>query len=116
MPGEDRVGPCARRMTTPMKILTVTMAAALVVLQYRIWVSHQGVRSVDRLERAVSVQQKLDARLTARNERLAAEVADLKTGTAAVEELARSQLGMIGPDETFYQVIEPAPRAAPPPR
>ncbi len=102
------------RMKTAPKLLAAVLLIVLVLLQYRIWVSHQGVRSVDRLERAVSAQQKLNARLTARNGRLAAQVADLKTGTAAVEELARSQLGMIGPDETFYQVIEPAPRAAPP--
>lgn len=102
-------------MKTAPKILAAVLLIVLVLLQYRIWVSHQGVRSVDHLERAVDAQQKLNARLTARNARLAAQVADLKTGTAAVEELARSQLGMIGPDETFYQVIEPAPKAAPPP-
>jgi cell division protein FtsB len=44
----------------------------------------------------------------ARNSRLAAEVQDLKSGTAAIEERARSDLGMIGPNETFYQVVEPA--------
>lgn len=92
------------------------MFAALLVLQYRIWVSSEGVRSVRRLEQAVSVQEKLDQRLTRRNARLAADVADLKSGTAAIEERARSQLGMIGPNETFYMVVEPprfAPRKAP---
>ena len=48
-----------------------------------------------------------------RNSRLAAEVQDLKSGTAAIEERARSDLGMIGPNETFYQVVEPAPAATP---
>ncbi len=97
------------------KILAAALLIVLVLLQYRIWISREGVRSVERLERAVSAQHKLDARLTRRNERLAAQVADLKTGTAAVEELARSQLGMIGPNETFYQVVEPAPNDAPAP-
>ncbi len=103
-----------------MKILTVAMATALVALQYRIWVSRDGVRSVWRLEHVVAAHKALDARLARRNERLAGEVKELQTGTAGIEELARSQLGMIGPDETFFQVIEPAPKApvpkAPPPR
>ncbi len=101
-------------MTTPMKILTVTMAAALLALQYRIWVSRDGVRSVWRLEHVVAAHKALNARLTRRNARLAAEVKELETGTSGIEELARSQLGMIGPNETFYQVIEPAPRVPAP--
>ena len=97
-----------------MKILTVTMAAALLALQYRIWVSRDGVRSVWRLEHVVAAHKALNARLTRRNARLAAEVKELETGTSGIEELARSQLGMIGPNETFYQVIEPAPRVPAP--
>lgn len=103
-----------RRLKTAPKLLTVALAVVLVLLQYRLWISRQGVRSVARLEGAVAAQQKLDGELTQRNQRLAAEVLDLKTGTAAVEELARSQLGMIAPDETFYQVVEPAPKPAAP--
>ena len=90
------------------------MAAVLVALQYRIWVSRDGVRSVWRLEHVAAAHKALNARLARRNERLAAEVKELETGTAGIEELARSQLGMIGPDETFYQVIEPPPRVPAP--
>ncbi|HVS78427.1 MAG TPA: cell division protein FtsB [Steroidobacteraceae bacterium] len=92
-----------------MKWLAAALAVALILLQYRIWISDGGLRGVERLEHAVAAQQKLNASLTERNSRLAAEVEDLKSGTAAIEELARSDLGMIGPDETFYQVVEPAP-------
>lgn len=95
-----------------MKLLAAALIAALVLLQYRIWISSDGVRPVYRLERAVAAQEKLNAHLTRRNARLAAEVADLKTGTGALEERARSQLGMIGPHETFYMVVEP-PRFPP---
>ena len=95
-----------------MKILAVALAVALILLQYRIWISDDGLRGVDRLQRAVAAQQKLDATLAERNSRLAAEVQDLKAGTAAIDELARSDLGMIGPNETFYQVVEPPPLAA----
>ena len=92
-----------------MKWLAAALALCLIVLQYRIWVSDDGMRGVDRLQHAVAAQQKLDATLAERNSRLAAEVQDLKAGTAAIDELARSDLGMIGPNETFYQVVEPAP-------
>ena len=97
-----------------MKILLAALAVALVLLQYRIWVSDDGMRGVTRLQHAVAAQQKLNATLTERNTRLAAEVQDLKSGTAAIEERARSDLGMIGPNETFYQVVEPAPAAGSP--
>jgi cell division protein FtsB len=102
----------ARAALTSMKLLTAALLAALVLLQYRIWVSSEGVRPVYRLERAVAAQEKLNGRLMRRNARLAADVADLKTGTGAIEERARSELGMIGPNETFYMVVEP-PRFPP---
>jgi cell division protein FtsB len=95
-----------------MRWLTAALAVALILLQYRIWVSDDGVRGVARLQHAVAAQQKLDGTLTERNSRLAAEVQDLKSGTAAIEERARSDLGMVGPSETFYQVVEAAPAAA----
>ena len=92
-----------------MKWLATALLVALILLQYRIWVSDDGLRGVTRLQHAVAAQQTLNASLTQRNSRLEAEVQDLKSGTAAIEERARSDLGMIGPNETFYQVVEPAP-------
>jgi cell division protein FtsB len=97
-----------------VKILATALLIVLILLQYRIWVSDDGVRGVERLQRAVAAQQALNGTLAERNSRLEAEVADLKSGTAAIEELARSDLGMIGPDETFYQVVEPAPAGGKP--
>lgn len=98
-----------------MKFLAAALAVALILLQYRIWISDDGLRGVQRLQHAVAAQQKLNAGLAQRNSRLAAEVQDLKSGTAAIEERARSDLGMIGPNETFYQVVEPAPAGGHPP-
>ena len=92
-----------------MKWLAAALAFALILLQYRIWISDDGLRGVERLQHAVTAQQTLNATLTRRNSRLEAQVEDLKSGTAAIDELARSDLGMIGPNETFYQVVQPAP-------
>lgn len=97
-----------------MKWLGAALAVALILLQYRIWISDDGLRGVQRLQHAVAAQQKLNAGLMERNSRLAAEVQDLKSGTAAIEERARTDLGMIGPNETFYQVVEPAPAGSRP--
>ncbi|HEV2229490.1 MAG TPA: cell division protein FtsB [Steroidobacteraceae bacterium] len=98
-----------------MKWLAAALAVVLLLLQYRIWVSDTGVRQVKRLKQAVAAQQVEDAQLAERNRQLAAEVRDLKTGMAALEERARSDLGMIARNETFYQVVPPRPAAAPPP-
>jgi len=84
-------------------------AAALicltVLLQYRLWLSHDGVREAWLLRQAVAQQVANNAELKRRNEQLAAEVADLKSGWTALEERARSELGMIAANESFYQVV-----------
>src|SRR5438309_12120143 len=90
-----------------MKWLVTALFAVVVVLQYRIWLSEDGVHELDRLQRAVAVQRVANERLAERNQQLAAEVRDLKTGMDALEERARSDLGMIGGNETFYQVVPP---------
>jgi cell division protein FtsB len=97
-----------------MKWLAAALAVVVLLLQYRIWVSDNGVRQVQHLRQAVASQQAEDAQLTERNRQLAAEVRDLKTGMGALEERARSDLGMIARSETFYQVV-PARTAAPAP-
>ncbi|HEY1283078.1 MAG TPA: cell division protein FtsB [Steroidobacteraceae bacterium] len=90
-----------------MKWFAVALALIVLTLQYRLWVSQDGVREISRLESAVA-QQRIDNEARAkRNEELAAEVRDLKKGVTALEERARSDLGMIASNETFYQVIPP---------
>jgi cell division protein FtsB len=79
------------------------LVAALLLLQYRIWFSADGVGEVLRLRTAVAGQEADNQRLSARNSQLSAEVRDLKQGFVALEERARTDLGMIGPNETFYQ-------------
>ncbi|HEY5020234.1 MAG TPA: cell division protein FtsB [Steroidobacteraceae bacterium] len=88
-----------------MKWLAATLFAALLLLQYRLWLSGDGVREVWRLRSAVTVQQSENARLSERNRQLGAEVHDLKQGYEALEERARSDLGMVAGNETFFQVV-----------
>jgi cell division protein FtsB len=95
-----------------MKWLAAALAVAVILLQYRVWLSEDGVRGLGRLRQAVAVQRADNEQLAERNRQLAAEVRDLKTGMAALEERARSDLGMIARNETFYQVVPPRPTDA----
>jgi len=97
-----------------MKWLGAALLAVVLMLQYRLWLSADGVREVSRLSDAVQTQKSENDELTERNKQLIAEVADLKAGMSAIEERARSELGMIGRNETFYQVVPVRPlRTAP---
>ena len=88
-----------------MRIFSLVLALTLVLLQYRLWLSDQGLREVSRLQTAVESQASANREQAARNRQLVAEVADLKLGLTALEERARSELGMVGNSETFYQVV-----------
>jgi cell division protein FtsB len=91
-----------------MRWLAAALLVALVLLQYRLWLSSDGVSEVVRLRAAVDSQRSENNQLSDRNRQLAAEVRDLKQGYSALEERARSDLGMIGANETFFQVVPPA--------
>jgi len=91
-----------------MRIFAVILGMCLVSLQYRLWMSDRGMREIWRLEQAVEAQKAANAEQRDRNRQLLAEVTDLKVGLAALEERARSELGMVGNNETFYQIVTPA--------
>lgn len=88
-----------------MRILAVIVLALVLLLQYRLWLSDGGMREVWRLRGEVAEQKSENEQLKERNRTLLAEVQDLKQGKAAIEERARTDLGMIRGDETFYQVM-----------
>lgn len=88
-----------------MRIVIAVLLTLLVALQLKLWLGSGGLSEVRRLDATLAAQREENARLEARNLRLAAEVHDLKEGLAAVEERARTDLGMIGKDETYYQLV-----------
>lgn len=94
-----------------MKMLLAGLLAVLTLLQYRLWLSDEGMREVWHLTAAVATQRADNAVLAERNDQLKAEVADLKQGLTALEERARHDLGMITVTETFYQVVDTPLRA-----
>ena len=85
--------------------LTWMLAAAIVLLQYPLWLGEGSWLSVRERAREIDIQQALNQRLQARNEGLLAELGDLKQGRDAIEERARNELGMIAPDEWFIRVV-----------
>jgi cell division protein FtsB len=87
-----------------MRIIALSLLAIVLLLQSRLWVSDSGMREVWRLRREVAAQQDVNAQLKDRNRTLTAEVQDLKKGKSAIEERARTDLGMVGSNETFFQV------------
>ena len=89
-----------------MRIIAAALIALLLVLQYAVWLGDFGYVRLQRLHAAISSQENVNQQLAQRNRRLQAEVVDLKKGTAALEERARTQLGMIKQGEIFYQVLE----------
>jgi cell division protein FtsB len=98
-----------------LRIVLLLLLVLLAWLQFRLWFGSGGQREVEALQRQVQQQARDNAGLQQRNDALAAEVEDLKSGEAAVEERARNELGMIKPGETFYRVVEPEASPTPPP-
>ena len=101
----------------------LVLLVLLIALQVHLWAGQGGLREMWRIEQRVEAQKAANAQLKTRNDKLSAEVEDLKQGSEAIEERARSELGLVKPGETFYRVIEdgkppsvPAPAAtdAPP--
>ncbi len=86
--------------------LTLAVIVLLAGLQYKLWVGQGSFAEVWNLNQAVAEQRDENERLAERNAALEAEVLDLKQGLDAVEERARSELGMIKDDEVFYQIVE----------
>ncbi len=85
--------------------MLLLLGAAALTLQGQLWFSAEGFSKTRNLRAAVAEQRQLNERLRERNKALDAEVVNLKQSSEAAEERARTDLGMIGPRETFYQVV-----------
>jgi cell division protein FtsB len=88
-----------------MRVVTFILLALILLLQYPLWLGRGGWMKVWDLDRQVDAQKKINQQTQARNSALDAEVRDLKEGTEAVEERARSELGMVKRDEIFFQMV-----------
>ena len=89
-----------------MRILIAVLLVLFMLLQYRLWVGEGSLADVNNLKKEISRLEADLRKLRDRNSALRAEVEDLRGGKAAIEERARSELGMIKEGEIFYQVID----------
>lgn len=85
----------------------IALVLALAGLQWRLWVADGGIAHTHQLKTQADIQRGENERLKARNAALDAEVADLNSGTAAIEARARTTLGMVRQNESFYLVVQP---------
>ena len=92
-----------------MKVLAGIFIALIIAIQYPLWLGKGGWLRVSEVDRKLSGQREVNEGLERRNSALAAEVRDLKQGFEAIEERARFELGLVKPDEVFFQILD-APR------
>jgi cell division protein FtsB len=98
-----------------MKLLAVALAALILLVQYPLWLGKGGWLRVWEVDQQIRSQRETNRQLQGRNSALDAEVQDLKGGLDAVEERARSELGMIRENEIFFQIPEGKPSTPPAP-
>lgn len=91
-----------------MRLITLSLAALLLLIQFPLWLGKGGWLRVWDLDNQVAAARKKNDELKARNAKLNSEVRDLRDGTGAVEERARYELGMIRDGEIFIQILEPS--------
>jgi len=95
-----------------MRLLTLVLAALIALIQYPLWLGKGSWFRVWEVDQQIRAQREINHKLQSRNSAMDAEVRDLKQGLDAIEERARSELGMIRRDEMFFQVVEPAAGAS----
>lgn len=98
-----------------MRWLTLVLVLLIALLQYPLWLGKGSWLRVWDLNQKIEQKKEANTKLKERNDMLDAEVRDLKQGYAAIEERARSELGMVKQDEVFYQVMDSSgmPQKAP---
>jgi len=96
-----------------VRVLTLALIALIVLIQYPLWMGKGSWFRVWEVDQQIRAQRDTNRALQGRNAALEAEVRDLRSGLDAIEERARSELGMIRQDEIFFQVLDAPPATAP---
>ena len=92
-----------------MRILTGILLGLLLLVQYPLWLGKGSWVQVWNTQQQLAQQEQVNAKLTARNAAMYAEVRDLKQGLSAIEERARNELGMVRKNEVFFQILDAPP-------
>lgn len=89
-----------------MKLLVLVLMSLVLLIQYPLWLGKGSWMRVWEVDRQIGAQREANMQLKARNAALDAEVRDLKQGLEAIEERARSELGMVRQDEVFFHIVD----------
>ncbi len=89
-----------------MRLIIIALVMLFALLQYEFWFAKGSVISAWKLKDHIATQQTQNAKLKQRNDALRADISDLKSGNRAIEERARSELGMVKKGEIFYQIVK----------
>ncbi len=89
-----------------MRMIVIVLIAALLSLQYKLWMGDGSIFQWFALEKKHIAQEELNQNMSARNRALEADIAELKSGEQSLEEQARYELGMVKEDEQYYQFVE----------
>lgn len=95
-----------------MRVLSLVLATLIALIQYPLWLGKGSWLRVWEVESEIRAQRDVNTRLRTRNVAMDAEVRDLKQGFEAIEERARSELGMVRSDEIFFQLLDLKPRSS----
>ena len=96
-----------------MRLIFLFLVGLLFYFNYELWLGDNGVKRIAELEEKIAVQEELNEAFLARNNAMASEVHDLRDGSAAIEELARFEQGMIKQGELFVQILGNNQRSGP---
>ncbi len=97
-----------------MKLLSFTLLLFVAAMQYPLWFGKASWLRVWQVDQEVIAAREENVQLQNRNNKLEAEVNDLKQGLEAIEERARSDLGMIKEGEILYQIVRNTPQKSAP--
>lgn len=89
-----------------MRGTLIVLIALIALLQFRLWFGEQGIAQTLHMHHQISLQTQTNMQLQARNDQLAANIQHLKHDPAAIEAIAREDLGMIKRNETYYQFVD----------
>lgn len=89
-----------------MKPITLLLGVVLLSMQFALWAGDKNIPDLKRLRASVEATRAANELDSQRNQKLLAEVIDLKQGGETIETLARSELGLIKESEIFYQIVE----------
>ena len=89
-----------------VRSLIVVLIVLFGVLQYKLWISSNGIAETLHLKDSIAAQLKTNQKLEKRNQILQSQIKELKQGKASVVDMAREEIGMVKPGETYYQFVD----------